>query len=88
MTTSATMIVTQLINEGRQQHGHIDAIGVPAELFEQVLDEVVAAGGQVGFDTCEVDGVTVRADTGADGTPLVTPAGSTTPVPLSRAAAE
>jgi hypothetical protein len=85
MESTATTLVTALINEGRQQHGRIDRLAVPQDLFDQVLDEVVSAGGEVGFESCTVDGVTVTAGATADGTPLVTPAGHDAPVPLTRA---
>jgi hypothetical protein len=85
MESTATTLVTALINEGRQQHGRIDRIAVPHDLLEQVMDEVVNAGGDVGFDSCTVDGVTVTGGATDDGTPLVTPAGSDGPVPLTRA---
>lgn len=84
MESTATTLVTALINEGRQQHGRIERIAVPQDLLEQVMDEVVSAGGDVGFDSCMVDGVTVTAGATEDGTPLVTPAGRDEPVPLTR----
>jgi hypothetical protein len=83
METTATTVVTALINEGRQQHGQIDRIAVPRDLLDQVMDEVVDAGGEVGFESCTVDGVTVTAGATEDGTPLVTPAGSDESVPLT-----
>jgi hypothetical protein len=84
METTATTLVTALINEGRQQHGQIEAIAVPSDLFAQVQDEVLAAGGDVGFDSVMVDGVTVTAGATPDDTPLVTPPGATDPIPLTR----
>lgn len=87
MTTTSTTIVTQLINEGRQQHGAIDAIAVPQALFDDLLEEVMAAGGDVGFASCQVDGVTVTAGGTPEGTPLVRPSGSSEDVPLLRAEA-
>lgn len=84
MESTATTLVTALINEGRQQHGRIDAVVVSDDLFEQVQAEVVDAGGDVGFDSCVVDGVTVTGGLAADDTPLVTPAGAADPVPLTR----
>lgn len=83
MATSATTVVSALINEGRQQHGPIERIAVPRELLDQVMDEVVGAGGEVGFDSCTIDGVTVTAGATEDGRPLVVPAGSDQPVPLT-----
>ena len=85
MEATATTIVTALINEGRQQHGQIDALAVPRELLDQVMDEVVDAGGEVGFESCQVDGVTVTAGATHDDIPLVTPAGATQSVPLREA---
>ena len=77
MESTATTIITNLINEGRQQHGVIERLQVPDALFDQVLAEVVDAGGDVGFSSCDVDGVTVTGGLPDDATPLVTPAGST-----------
>ncbi|MPZ89314.1 MAG: hypothetical protein GEU81_14850 [Nitriliruptorales bacterium] len=59
--TTAISVVSQLVNEGRLQFGDLDRVDVPHQLWEQVMDEVAAAGGQVGFDTCVVDGVAVGA---------------------------
>lgn len=53
-------IVTQLITEARMRFGELDALEVPAELWEQAMDEVADAGGEVGIDYCRVDGVAVR----------------------------
>lgn len=82
MEATATTIVTALINEGRQQHGRIEAIEVPQELLDQVMDEVVEAGGDVGFDSCMVDGVTVVAGATEAGEPLVRLPGRADAVPL------
>ncbi len=57
---NATTIATQVINEARTRHGDVDAVDLPRSLWEQVMDEVTAAGGDVGFDFCVVDGCAVR----------------------------
>lgn len=82
MEATATTIVTALINEGRQQYGVLEAIEVPQELLDQVMDEVVEAGGDVGFDSCVVDGVTVVAGGTEAGEPLVRLPGRDEPAPL------
>lgn len=71
--TTATAVVSQLIGQGRQRFGvaEVEAVEVPRELWEQVLDEVAAAGGEVGFDHCVVDGVAVRAQPDGDDRPAV-----------------
>lgn len=61
METTSTGLVSRIIDEGRHAFGALDAVEVPRPLWEQVMDEVTAAGGTVGFDSCEVDGVRVRA---------------------------
>lgn len=59
---NATTFATQIINEGRTRHGRIDAVGLPRAMWEAVMEEVTASGGEVGFDYCVVDGVRVRGD--------------------------
>jgi hypothetical protein len=61
MDPTAITAVSQFINEGRLRHGDLAAIEVTPKLWEQAMDEVAAAGGEVGFDHCVVDGVAVRA---------------------------
>lgn len=82
MEATATTLVTALINEGRAQHGSIEALEVPQDLLDKVMDEVVEAGGRVGFDSCVVDGVTVLAGGTANSEPLVRLPGSSTGVAL------
>lgn len=84
---AAATVVTALINRARQQHGPIDVLEVPEALHDQLMDEVVEAGGNVGFDSCQVDGVTVVAGGTPDGAPLVRPAGAPAAVPLADDAA-
>lgn len=77
MDTTAISAVSQFINEGRLRHGELTAVEVPAELWEQVMDEVAGAGGDVGFEHCVVDGVEVRVlqDDGADAAFIVAGSG-------------
>lgn len=60
METTAVSAVSQFINEGRLRHGELAAVEVAPELWEQVMEEVAAAGGEVGFEHCVVDGTPVR----------------------------
>ncbi len=60
MEATAITAVSQFITEGRLRHGDLAAVEVRPELWEQAMDEVAAAGGEVGFDHCVVDGVEVR----------------------------
>ncbi len=59
--TTATAVVSQLLARARQRLGPVQSASVPQQLWEQMLEEVAAAGGDVGFDHCVVDGVTVRS---------------------------
>lgn len=83
MTANATTAVTALVNEARQRHGEVRAVEVPEPLLEQLMDEMVDAGGPVGFDSCEVDGVRIVAGGTEAGVPLAHPAGGGGPVPLA-----
>jgi hypothetical protein len=57
---TAITAVSQLVTEGTLRYGALTAVELPADLWEQVMEEVAAAGGQVGFEHCVVDGVAVR----------------------------
>jgi hypothetical protein len=59
-------VLVQLINDARVRYGVVEAIEVPSALWEPVMDEVTAAGGEVGLDYCAVDGVQVRLGTADD----------------------
>ena len=59
MEATAIMAVSQFINEGRLQYGDLEAVEVQPALWEQAMDEVTEAGGEVGFDHCVVDGIKV-----------------------------
>ena len=77
METTSTGLVSRIIDEGKQRFGALEAVQVPRALWEQVMDEVAAAGGAVGFDACDVDGVAVHArpDGPADDEPRYRPQG-------------
>ena len=60
MEATAITAVSQFINEGRLRHGDIVAVEVQPALWEQAMDEVTEAGGELGFDHCVVDGIQVR----------------------------
>ena len=49
-----------MINEGRTRFGTVEAVDLPRSTWEEVMEEVTAAGGDVGFDYCVVDGCSVR----------------------------
>lgn len=59
---NATTIATLVINEGRTLFGSVEAVALPRNTWEAVMDEVTESGGEVGFDYCVVDGVRVRGD--------------------------
>jgi hypothetical protein len=82
MEATATTLVTALINEARAQYGTIAAVEVPEDLLDKVMDEVVSAGGEVGFDSCQVDGVTVVALAADTTEPRVRLAGAGESLPL------
>ena len=63
---NATTIATNVINEARTRYGDVDAIALPRSTWEEVMEEVTASGGEVGFDYCVVDGVRVRGDLADD----------------------
>ncbi len=64
-------VVSQLITDARSRHGAFEvvALEVDGSLLDSVMDHVLALGGQVGLDSCVVEGVEVRE----------LPPGSTTP---------
>jgi hypothetical protein len=61
-------VVTNLINEARVRFGEVEAVAVPGELWEQAMEEVADAGGELGLEHCVVDGVEVRPLEGDGGT--------------------
>jgi hypothetical protein len=63
---NATTIATHVINQGRTLFGTIHAVALPRSTWEEVMEEVTASGGEVGFDYCVVDGVRVRGDLSDD----------------------
>lgn len=86
METTSTGLVSRIIDEGRHAFGDLDAVEVPRDLWERVMDEVTAAGGQVGFESCTVDGVSVHArpQGPAADEPRYRPAGQEVARPLPR----
>lgn len=63
---NATTIATNVINQARSRFGDVYAIALPRGMWEEVMEEVTASGGEVGFDHCMVDGVRVRGDLAED----------------------
>lgn len=63
---NVTTLVTQVINEARTRFGDVYAVALPHGMWEGIMDEVAASGGEVGFDYCVVDGVRVRGDLADD----------------------
>lgn len=57
---NAITVVSQLIAEAHLRFGKVAAVEVPESLWEQAMDTVAEAGGEVGLDYCLVDGVAVR----------------------------
>lgn len=57
---NAITVISQLIAEAHLQFGGVDAIEVPESLWEQAMDAVADAGGEIGLEYCLVDGVAVR----------------------------
>ena len=55
-------IVSQLITDARSRFGahEVRVIEVAGDLLDSVMDQVLALGGQVGLDSCVVEGVEVR----------------------------
>lgn len=59
---NATTIATHVINQARVRFGDVAVVALPRGTWEEVMEEVTASGGEVGFDYCVVDGVRVRGD--------------------------
>ncbi len=55
-------IVSQLITDARTRFGadNVEVLEIDGDLLDETMDHVLAVGGQVGIDTCIVDGVLVR----------------------------
>jgi hypothetical protein len=84
MTTTAITAVSAFLNEGRLRHGDLAAVEVETSLWEQGMDEVSAAGGEVGFDYFVIDGVRVRPLTDGDTEAVFVLEGSSRREPLRR----
>lgn len=55
-------VVSQLITDARSRFGafSVRVIEVAPDLLDDVMDQVLSLGGQVGTDSCVVEGVEVR----------------------------
>lgn len=81
-------VLSQLISEAQLSFGAVERIDVPESLWEQGMDAVADAGGEVGIDYFVVDGVTVRplAEAPDEAQALVHVAGSDEPQYLTMGA--
>ncbi len=78
-------IVSQLITDARSRFGadNVEALEVDGDLLDETMDHVLAVGGNVGIDTCTVDGVLVRERAADADVPIVYLIGSSDPHPLT-----
>jgi hypothetical protein len=62
MEATAMTIVSQLITDARTRFGadNVQVLEVDGDLLDETMDHVLAVGGNVGLDSCIVDGVLVR----------------------------
>jgi len=62
MDATGMTVVSQLITDARSRHGafSVRVLEVEGSLLDTVMDHVLALGGEVGLDSCVVEGVTVR----------------------------
>ena len=78
-------IVSQLITDARSRHGafSVRVLEIEGGMLDEVMDHVLALGGQVGLDSCVVEGIEVR-ELPADVTvPRVLLDGESEPPPLT-----
>lgn len=63
MEPTALTIVSQLIVDAQTRHGAaaVRRLDVAPDLLDDSMDAVLALGGRVGLDWCEVDRVEIRA---------------------------
>ena len=78
-------VVSQLITDARSRHGafSVRALEVEGSLLDSVMDHVLALGGQVGLDSCVVEGVEVRELPPGHTVPRVLLEGEDEPRPLT-----
>lgn len=83
-------VVSQLITDARSRHGafSVRALEVEGSLLDDVMDHVLALGGQVGLDSAVVEGVEVRELPEGERTPRVLLEGEDEPRPLAPLAEE
>lgn len=55
-------IISQLITDARSRFGAFSVLEmeVSASMLDNLMDQVIALGGQVSLDSCIVEGLTVR----------------------------
>ena len=78
-------IVSQLITDARTRFGadNVEVLEVDGDLLDETMDHVLAVGGNVGIDTCTVDGVLVRERAADADVPIVHLRDSTEAQPLT-----
>ena len=83
-------IVSQLITDARSRHGAfaVQVLWIEGSLLDSVMDHVLALGGQVGLDSCVVEGIEVRELPPDESTPRVLLEGEDEPRPLAPLAEE
>ena len=62
MDATAVTIVSQVITDARSRFGAsaVAVVEIDGDLLDQTMAHVLEVGGEVGLDSCVVDGVTVR----------------------------
>ena len=62
MEATGITVVSQLITDARSRFGahEVRVLEVDADLLDEVMDHVLALGGQVGLDSAVVEGIQVR----------------------------
>lgn len=62
MDATALTVVSQLITDARTRFGAhaVAVVEIDGDLLDETMAHVMEVGGEVGLDSCQVDGVTVR----------------------------
>lgn len=78
-------VVGQLITDARTRFGAHDvtALEVEPSVLDQAMDHVLELGGQVGLDSCVVDGVELRELPDGETVPRAHVVGESEPQPLT-----
>ncbi len=73
MEATGITILSQLITDARSRFGafNVRVIEIAPSLLDEVMDHVLTLGGQVGLDSCVVEGVEVRELPETEQTPRV-----------------